>query len=51
MKATLQEIEQVAASAGYDAPDIRDAHFAVVALLDSVVLHSEGAIRGEWERK
>jgi type VI secretion system protein ImpK len=51
IKATLQEIEQVAASAGYDAADIRDTHFAIVALLDSVVLHSEGAIRGEWERK
>src|ERR1700757_3274427 len=27
-KATLQEIELVAASAGYDVPDVKDTHFA-----------------------
>ena len=37
--------------AGYDGQDIKDTHFAVVALLDSVVLHSDDAIRAEWERK
>jgi len=49
--ATLQEIERVAAAAGYDASDVRDTHFAVVALLDSVVLHSNDPVRVEWERR
>jgi type VI secretion system protein ImpK len=50
-KATLQEIEQLATGNGYDARDIRETHFAIVALLDSVVLHSREAVRAEWERK
>ena len=50
-KATLQEVEQVAIAAGYDARDVQDTHFAVVAFLDSVVLNSKETIRGEWERK
>jgi type VI secretion system protein ImpK len=50
-KATLNDIEHVAVPAGYDGQDIKDTHFAVVALLDSVVLHSNDAIRAEWERK
>jgi type VI secretion system protein ImpK len=51
IKATLQEIEQLAVPAGYDGRDLRDAHFAVVALLDSVILHSNDPIRKEWEKK
>lgn len=50
-KATLEEVEQVAISSGYDGRDVRDTHFAVVALLDSVVLHSNDPVRTEWERK
>ena len=50
-KATLQEIEQVAVATGYDGRDVRDTHFAVVAFLDSVVLHSNDPVRAEWERK
>jgi type VI secretion system protein ImpK len=50
-KGTLQEIERVAVAAGYDASDVRDTHFAVVALLDSVVLHSNDPVRVEWERQ
>jgi len=50
-KATLQEVERFAASAGYEARDVRDAHFAVVAFLDSVVLNSSDPVRAEWERK
>src|ERR1700749_2592689 len=50
-KAALQEIERVAGTASYDANDVRDTHFAVVALLDSVVLHSNDPVRTEWERK
>jgi type VI secretion system protein ImpK len=51
IKATLQEVEQVAVSAGYDVRDVKDTHFAVVAFLDSVVLHSQDPVRSEWERK
>jgi type VI secretion system protein ImpK len=51
IKGTLQEIEHISVPAGYDGHDIRDTHFAVVALLDSVVLHSNDPVRGEWERR
>jgi type VI secretion system protein ImpK len=50
-KATLQEVERVAVANGYDVRDVRDTHFAVVAFLDSVVLHSKDEVRAEWERK
>lgn len=50
-KATLQRVEQVAVSSGYDGRDVKETHFAVVAFLDSVVLHSNDAVQSEWERK
>jgi type VI secretion system protein ImpK len=50
-KATLQEIERVAAASGYDNRDVRDCHFAVVAFLDEVVLHSKDPVRAEWEQR
>jgi type VI secretion system protein ImpK len=50
-KATLQEVEQVAVAAGYDVRDVKDTHFAVVAFLDSVVLHSKDPVHTEWESK
>ena len=50
-KAMLQEIEQVALTAGYDGRDVQETHFAVAAFLDSVVLHSDESVRAEWERK
>src|ERR1035437_5841507 len=50
-KATLQEVERVAVANGYDVRDVRDTHFAVVAFLDSVILHSKDPVRAEWERK
>src|SRR5262245_55173687 len=50
-KATLQEIERLAIVAGYDGHDVADTHFAVVAFLDSVVLHASDPVRAEWERK
>src|SRR5215469_10294224 len=51
IKSTLQEIEHVTVSAGYDGQDIRDTHFAVVALLGSVILHSNAPVHAEGERK
>jgi type VI secretion system protein ImpK len=50
-KATLQEVEQVAVTAGYEVRDVKDTHFAVVAFLDSVVLHSKDPVHVEWESK
>jgi len=50
-KAMLQEVERDASAAGYDGQDVRDTHFAIVAFLDSVVLHSKDPARAEWERK
>jgi type VI secretion system protein ImpK len=50
-KATLQEVERVAVATGYDVRDVRDTHFAVVAFLDAVILHSKDSARSEWERK
>ncbi|HTR66080.1 MAG TPA: DotU family type IV/VI secretion system protein [Terriglobales bacterium] len=49
-KAALQEVERVAVAAGYDGHDVRDTHFAVVAFLDAVLLHSKDPVRAEWER-
>jgi len=51
MKTALQEVEQVAVAAGYDIRDVKDTHFAVVAFLDSVILHSKDPVHAEWERK
>ena len=50
-KAALHDIQRDAVTAGYDPKDIRDADFAVIAFLDSVILNSPGATRAEWERK
>ena len=50
-KATLQEVERVAVATGYDVRDVLDTHFAVVAFLDSVILHSKDPVRSEWERR
>jgi len=49
-KTALQEVERVAVAAGYDSHDVRDTHFAVVAFLDAVLLHSKDPVRAEWER-
>ena len=51
VKTVLVEVERDAVAAGYSAHDIRDTHFAVVAFLDSVVLHSNDPVRPEWERQ
>ena len=51
MKSALADVERDATAAGYSAHDIRDTHFAVVAFLDSVVLHSNEPARPEWERQ
>jgi type VI secretion system protein ImpK len=50
-KATLQEIERVAIAGGYDGRDVRDAHFAVIAFLDEVILNSKEAVRTEWAQR
>lgn len=50
-KAALQDVEREAVKSGYDALDIKETHFAVVAFLDSVVLNSNDPVRAEWERK
>ncbi len=51
IKSALMDVERDATAAGYSAQDVRDTHFAVVAFLDSVVLHSGDPIRPEWERQ
>ena len=51
VKAVLADVERDAIAAGYSAQDIRDTHFALVAFLDSVVLHSNDPVRPEWERQ
>jgi type VI secretion system protein ImpK len=50
-RAMLQEVERFASAAGYEARDVRDTHFAVVAFLDSVILNMKEPVRAEWERK
>jgi len=51
IKAALQEVDRVAVAAGYDNRDVRDTHFAVVAFLDEVILHSKEPVRAEWEQR
>jgi len=51
VKTVLADVERDATAAGYSAQDIRDTHFAVVAFLDSVVLHSSDPVKPEWERQ
>ena len=51
VKTVLADVERDAIAAGYSAQDIRDTHFAVVAFLDSVVLHSNDPAKPEWERQ
>lgn len=51
IKAALQEIERVAVAGGYDNRDVKDTHFAVVAFLDEVILHSKDPVRTEWEHR
>jgi type VI secretion system protein ImpK len=51
IKSALSDVERDATNAGYSAQDVRETHFAVVAFLDSVVLHSNDPIRPEWERQ
>ena len=50
-KAALQQVEKDAVASGYDAADIRETHYAVVAFLDSVVLNSTDPVRAEWQSK
>jgi type VI secretion system protein ImpK len=50
-KSALKEVERDAAALGYDAVDISETHFAVVAFLDSVVLNSTEPVRAEWQRQ
>src|SRR5215469_8170759 len=51
MKTVLADIEREAISAGYNAQDVSDTHFGVVAFLDEVVLHSSDPVRSEWEKQ
>jgi type VI secretion system protein ImpK len=48
MKSALQEVERAASSLNYDYQDIQDAHLAVVAFLDEVILTSDDPSRMEW---
>ena len=48
MKAVLQEVERSATALGYDFQDVQDAHLAVVAFLDEVILASDDPSRPEW---
>jgi type VI secretion system protein ImpK len=50
-KIALQQVERDAIGAGYDANDIRETHFAVVAFLDEIILNSNDPVRAEWERR
>jgi type VI secretion system protein ImpK len=50
MKAALQDVERSAGALGYDSQDTQDAHLAVVAFLDEVILGSDDPTRTEWMR-
>lgn len=48
MKVALQDVERDAITAGYGGEDLRDAQFAVVALLDESILSSKEPGREKW---
>jgi type VI secretion system protein ImpK len=50
IKGALQQAESEAAQAGYDGDTIREASFAVVALLDETILSPKGPSADEWQR-
>jgi type VI secretion system protein ImpK len=50
-KANLLGIEDLAVAGGYERGDVSDTHFAVIALLDSIILRSNEPARAEWEMK
>jgi type VI secretion system protein ImpK len=50
-KKLLLEIENEAKRVGYEADEIKDSSLAVIAFLDSVVLHSSEAGHAEWVRQ
>jgi type VI secretion system protein ImpK len=51
MKDALRQAERDAGAAGYDASIVRDASFAVVALLDETILSAKGPSADEWQRR
>src|SRR4026207_2261932 len=51
MIGVLKDVERDALAAGYEGSDIREAHFAVIAFLDQVVLNSNDPISIEWKRR
>ena len=51
MKTALQEVEREAMGAGYSNQDLRDAQFAVVALLDESILSSKEPGREQWRAR
>ena len=50
-KKLLLEAECEAKRVGYEADDIKDASLAIIAFLDSVVLHTSEVARVEWVRQ
>jgi type VI secretion system protein ImpK len=50
-KKLLLDAESEAKRVGYEADDIKDASLAVIAFLDSVVLHTSEAAHAEWVRQ
>lgn len=51
MKAALQEAEKEGRRAGYGAAEIREAEFALVALLDETILSSKEPKADEWRKR
>jgi type VI secretion system protein ImpK len=51
MNSALQQAEREAGVAGYDANAIREASFAVVALLDETILSSKTVQADEWRKR
>lgn len=50
MKSMLDEVERSAAAQNYDFQDIQDAHLAVVAFLDEIILASDDPVSAEWRK-
>jgi len=51
VKGALEQAEREAGTTGYDLSEIRDASFAVIALLDETILSSRAPKSEEWQKR
>lgn len=51
IRASLRDIEKQAIGLGYSGADLQETNFAIVALLDEVVLGAGGSVAAQWSQR